>query len=61
VEVPLFLLRTVLVLMEQFILLSKLEDEGIEFLIVDLYPFQIEDLILKGVDNDVFLVIFCLG
>jgi len=49
-DVPLFLFSSILVLLEEFILLSELENEGIEFLIIHLYPFELEDLVFKGID-----------
>ncbi len=51
-----FFLGPVFVLLQEFILLSKLEDESIEFLIVNFNPFKIEDLAFERVDEDIFVI-----
>ena len=55
-----FLFGPVLVLLQQLVLFSEFEDEGIELLVVDFDAFEFEDLGFELVDNDVLLVIFCL-
>lgn len=54
----LLLFSTILILRKELILLSELEDKGVEFLIVNLDSFEVEDLSLERVDDDVFLIIF---
>ena len=51
-----FFLSPVFVLLQEFILLSKLEDESIQFLIVNFNPFEIEDLAFERVDEDVLVI-----
>lgn len=55
------LLGPIFILLEQFILLPKFKDEGIEFLVIDLNALKLEDFGFELVDNDVFLVVFDLG
>jgi len=57
----LFLFGSVFVLLEEFVLLSELENEGIEFLVIHLYPFELEDLVFEGIDEDILLVTFYLS
>ena len=60
-NVPLFLLGPILILLKQLVLLAELVDEAIEFLIIYFYSFEFEDLVFERVDDDFFLVAFCLS
>lgn len=57
---PLLLLGSILILLQQLILLPKFEDEGIEFLVIDLHTFELKHLSLELVDDDVLLVVLRL-
>ena len=59
--IPLFLFGPVFVLVQHLILLSKLENQSIEFLVVDLNALQFKHLVLERVDHHVLLVIFGLS
>lgn len=60
VEVPLFFFGSIFVLLEKLILFSEFEDEGIEFLVIHFYSFELEDLVFERIDEDIFLITFCL-